>query len=46
MLSTVFAILLILVVVAVLPYIQPNVVVEDDEGEEPAHLRMKPTRQR
>lgn len=46
MLPTLFTIMLILLVVALLPYIQPKVVVDDDEAEEPAKLRMKPTRQR
>ncbi len=46
MLSTFFFILVLLVVLAILPHMNPAVVVDEDDGEEPAKLRLKPTRQR
>jgi hypothetical protein len=46
MLPTLFAVFLILVVGALLPYVQPRPVFEDDEPEESPRLRMKATRQR
>ena len=46
MLPTLFAVFLILVVGALLPYVQPRPVFEDDEAEESPRLRMKATRQR
>lgn len=46
MLPTLFAIFLILVVGALLPYVQPRPVFEDDEAEDAPKLRLKATRQR
>jgi hypothetical protein len=46
MLATLFLILVLLVVLTILPHMNPAIVIDEDDADEPAKLRLKPTRQR
>lgn len=46
MLLSIFIAVVVLVVLATLPYLQPASVLDEDDDDEPAKLRLKPTRQR
>jgi len=46
MLPTLFFIIILLVVLAVLPHINPTAVIDEDDSDESPRLRLKSTRQR
>ncbi|MBA3470598.1 MAG: hypothetical protein H0T53_13250 [Herpetosiphonaceae bacterium] len=46
MLPVLFFSIILLGVLAILPHMHPAVVIDEDDGDEPAKLRLKSTRQR
>ncbi len=46
MLPALLAIVLVLFVLVLLPYDRPRPVLDEEDGEEPSKVRLKPTRQR
>lgn len=46
MLTTVILIVMLLAVLAALPYMNTPITIDERDGDEPLKLRMKPTRQR